>query len=140
MVSAPSLLGSRVAPLWRAARTPAGHNTAMAPGLAQPAMTEERLRVRVRGAVQGVGFRPFVFGLAKRYGLSGFVLNDEDGVLAEIEGEAHAKFLSALRRERPVLARIDRIDVIRVPALGQQGFVIRESLGTGSGTTRSVPD
>lgn len=44
----------------------------------------ERLRVRVRGAVQGVGFRPFVYGLAERYGLSGFVLNDQDGVLAEV--------------------------------------------------------
>ena len=67
----------------------------------------ERLRDRVRGAVQGVGFRPFVYGLAERYGLSGFVLNDQDGVLAEVEGDASDMFLSALRRERPALARID---------------------------------
>jgi hydrogenase maturation protein HypF len=103
-------------------------------------MTDERLRVHVSGAVQGVGFRPFVFGLAKRYGLSGFVLNDAGGVLAEIEGAAHAAFLSALHREPPVLARIDRVDVTRLPALGRTGFAIRDSVAAGPGTTRSIPD
>jgi len=111
----------------------------------QPAITGERLRVRVRGAVQGVGFRPFVFGLATRYGLSGFVLNDQDGVLAEIEGEAQAPFLIALRQERPVLARIDGVDVTPLPGVGCTGFVIRESLGRDSRdahtwTTHSIPD
>jgi hydrogenase maturation protein HypF len=105
-----------------------------------PAITGERLRVRVRGAVQGVGFRPFVFGLATRYGLSGFVLNDGDGVLAEIEGDAQAQFLSALQHECPVLARVDGVEVTRQPALGCTGFVIRESLGTGAGSTHGIPD
>jgi hydrogenase maturation protein HypF len=100
----------------------------------------ERLRIRVRGAVQGVGFRPFVYGLAERYGLSGFVLNDQDGVLTEIEGGSSDMFLSALRRERPTLARIDKIAVTRVPALGQPGFAIRESLDTGTGSSVGVPD
>jgi hydrogenase maturation protein HypF len=99
----------------------------------------ERLRIRVRGAVQGVGFRPFVYGLAERYGLSGFVLNDQDGVLAEIEGDS-SDFLSALRRERPALARIDNIAVTRVAALGQPGFAIRESLDTGASASVGVPD
>ena len=85
----------------------------------------ERLRIRLRGAVQGVGFRPFVYSLAKRYGLSGFVLNDQDGVLAEIEGHGGDLFLAALRNERPALARIDKIAVTRVAALGRQGFAIR---------------
>jgi hydrogenase maturation protein HypF len=100
----------------------------------------ERLQVRVRGAVQGVGFRPFVYGLARRYGLSGFVLNDQDGVLAEIEGESSDLFLSALRRERPILARIDTIAVTRMPPLGREGFEIRESLTTGPGASVGVPD
>jgi len=100
----------------------------------------ERLRIRVRGAVQGVGFRPFVYGLAERYGLSGFVLNDQDGVLAEIEGEGSDMFLSALRRERPVLARIDKIAVTRVPARGQAGFAIRDSLTAGPSASVGVPD
>ena len=82
----------------------------------------ERLRIRVRGAVQGVGFRPFVHGLAARYRLSGFVLNDEDGVLAEVEGAALDGFLAALRIESPPLARIDGIDVTSMPRDGAAGI------------------
>jgi hydrogenase maturation protein HypF len=78
--------------------------------------------------------------LAKRYGLSGFVLNDQDGVLAEIEGDGGDLFLSALRRERPALARIDTVTVTRVTALGQRGFAIRKSLTAGSGVAVGVPD
>ena len=100
----------------------------------------ERLRIRVRGAVQGVGFRPFVYGLAERYGLSGFVLNDQEGVLAEIEGDGSDMFLSALRREHPALARIDKIAVTRVPTIGQKGFAILESLNAGPGASVGVPD
>ena len=112
----------------------------MPSGLAKRSVGPERLRIRVRGAVQGVGFRPFVYGLAERYGLSGFVLNDQDGVLTEIEGDSSDMFLSALRRESPTLARIDKIAVTRVPALGQPGFAIRESLDTGAGSSVGVPD
>ena len=50
------------------------------------AANRERRRIRVTGVVQGVGFRPFVYGLAVRHGLSGFVLNDGEGVLLEAEG------------------------------------------------------
>ena len=113
--------------------------------LARPVSTaavvvaKERLRVRVRGAVQGVGFRPFVHDLARRYDLSGFVLNDADGVLAEVEGGAVGGFLTALRQERPALARIDAIDVARIAHKGGRGFAIRESVG-GAGRTRGVPD
>jgi len=101
---------------------------------------EDRLRIRVKGAVQGVGFRPFVYGLAARYGLSGFVLNDENGVLVEIEGAALDGFVSALQRERPTLARIDYVDVTRLPRDGRRGFVIRQSLATGAGEARGAPD
>jgi hydrogenase maturation protein HypF len=99
-----------------------------------------RLRVRVRGAVQGVGFRPFVYALAARYDLSGFVLNDDAGVLAEVEGVALNAFLAALRQERPKLARIDCVDVTDMPRDGQQGFHIRESACGGIARTSIVPD
>jgi hydrogenase maturation protein HypF len=99
-----------------------------------------RLRIRVKGAVQGVGFRPFVHSLAMRGGLSGFVLNDADGVLAEVEGLELSVFLAALRREHPPLARIDTVAVTRLPLQGDQGFTIRQSIETGVGTTRLVPD
>ena len=98
-----------------------------------------RLRIRVRGSVQGVGFRPFVHGLAARFGLSGFVLNDSDGVLAEIEGATDG-FMAALWLEPPPLARIDAVEVTPMPADGQKGFAIRNSVGTGGGKTRIVPD
>ena len=48
--------------------------------------TVERRRIRVGGVVQGVGFRPFVYGLAQRHALTGFVLNDGTGVVIEAEG------------------------------------------------------
>jgi hydrogenase maturation protein HypF len=104
------------------------------------ALSHGRLRVRVTGAVQGVGFRPFVHGLALRCGLSGFVLNDEAGVLVEIEGTEFDTFLTALRRDRPPLARIDAVDVMPVPHKREQGFAIRESARAGGGRTRLVPD
>jgi hypothetical protein len=64
-----------------------------------------RCRVRVRGLVQGVGFRPFVYALAHEHGLTGWVLNDNDGVLAEIQGGGCAGFLdgclcTSLRRHK----------------------------------------
>src|SRR5919202_6755331 len=68
----------------------------------------ERRRLRISGVVQGVGFRPFVYGLARRHGLGGFVLNDGRGVVIEAEGEPTALegFTAALRAEAPPLARV----------------------------------
>src|SRR6516165_102653 len=70
-----------------------------------------RVAMRVTGTVQGVGFRPFVYSLATRLGLSGFVGNDSEGVFAEIEGSpaAVAEFLAAVERDAPPLARIDQV-------------------------------
>ncbi len=99
-----------------------------------------RLRVRIRGAVQGVGFRPFIYGLARRYGLTGFVLNDEDGVLAEVEGTAMGDFLDALFRERPQASRIDGVEIDTLPRTGETGFTIRESIAVGAARHRTVPD
>src|SRR5919197_5884996 len=85
--------------------------------------------MRIRGVVQGVGFRPFVFGLARRYGLVGFVLNDGDGVVVEAEGEpaALAAFAEALRSEAPPLARVEAVSVERAAVLGDASFEIRAS-------------
>lgn len=99
----------------------------------------ERARVRVRGAVQGVGFRPFVYHLAHRYQLGGFVANDADGVLIEVEGAALPEFLVALRREAPPLARVDTIETETVRARGDRDFGIAESRG-GAVTTRIGAD
>ncbi|WP_076861894.1 carbamoyltransferase HypF [Bradyrhizobium mercantei] len=98
-----------------------------------------RLRLRVSGAVQGVGFRPYVYGLAARYGLAGFVANDPDGVTIEVEGGGTSEFVAALRLERPVLARIDQISVQEIGALGAKDFSIRRS-EQGKSSTRIVAD
>jgi hydrogenase maturation protein HypF len=85
-----------------------------------------RTAVRVEGIVQGVGFRPFVYSLAASLGLGGLVGNDSDGVFAEVEGppEAVEKFLLALERDAPPLARIERITTAAMPLRGSTSFSI----------------
>ncbi|MGQ9369989.1 carbamoyltransferase HypF [Azospirillum sp. ST 5-10] len=100
-----------------------------------------RVRVRVRGQVQGVGFRPHVHALARRFALAGWVLNDAQGVLLEVQGTDVAGFLAALRGEAPPLARIDSVESEAVPTLpGEAGFAIRHSAGGGAVATGVAPD
>ena len=97
--------------------------------------------IRVRGRVQGVGFRPTVWRLASELGLDGEVLNDAEGVLIRLQGsEACVEtMLNRLARESPPLARIDRIE--RQPFYGPvtAGFRIAES-GAGPPHTEISPD
>ncbi|MEO8727599.1 MAG: Sua5/YciO/YrdC/YwlC family protein, partial [Acidobacteriaceae bacterium] len=88
-----------------------------------------RRQIRVRGIVQGVGFRPFVYNSAQTLGLSGHVLNSSNGVFIEVEGlEATiAHFLETLRQKAPPLAQIDEITVTEMPIVGDTSFIIRES-------------
>ena len=92
----------------------------------------ERRRIRVRGVVQGVGFRPFVYGLARQLELAGFVLNDGGGVLIEVEGDDRRldRFVTRLGAEAPSLARVVSIDVTRVVPTGDPDFSIRASAAT----------
>ena len=101
-----------------------------------------RCAVRVRGGVQGVGFRPFVRGLSIRLGLAGFVGNDSDGVFIEVEGVASAidACLTGLRSEAPPLARVDSIDAIVIPVTGLNGFVIVSSRHDPAHVTPVSPD
>jgi hydrogenase maturation protein HypF len=100
-----------------------------------------RRRFRVSGVVQGVGFRPFVYRLATRRGLSGFVLNDGDGVVAEVEGEEGAleAFAQGLRTEAPPLARVETVVAEPLAPRGEQSFRIVASRPTG-GTALIPPD
>jgi hydrogenase maturation protein HypF len=88
-----------------------------------------RYSVRVEGVVQGVGYRPFVYGLAHRLELAGFVGNDSCGVFAEVEGASAAvrEFLDALESNAPPLARVDRVTATPIPPCGSPGFVIAAS-------------
>ncbi len=95
----------------------------------------ERRRFDVTGIVQGVGFRPFVYGLARRHGLSGFVLNDGGGVVVEVEGDGARldAFAVALSAEAPPLAHIEDLRCEPRPARGDIEFAIVESRPTGHG-------
>ena len=90
-----------------------------------------RKRIWIKGVVQGIGFRPYVYLLAKREDLKGFVFNTEKGVTIEVEGaeENIDAFLSDLRSNPPALARISSFDVATIPPRGEKCFIIRESLG-----------
>jgi hydrogenase maturation protein HypF len=86
--------------------------------------------IHITGIVQGVGFRPFVYGLAIRHGLMGWVCNTSAGVDIEVQGSEDQLrvFASALRNEKPPLARIDSLDVTEVHSTDiHKAFVIRES-------------
>ena len=95
---------------------------------AGPAGTIRR-RIRVRGIVQGVGFRPTVYRLAVERGLGGWVLNDAEGVLIELEGAAAdvEAFREALERDPPPLARITAIESESLAPLGEREFRIAPS-------------
>jgi hydrogenase maturation protein HypF len=88
-----------------------------------------RLRIRVSGIVQGVGFRPFIYRLATEHGLAGYVLNDAGGVTIEAEGSLSAVsgFLTGIVKEKPPRARVDTLSAYFVDAGGEPGFRIRES-------------
>ena len=89
----------------------------------------DALDIRVRGIVQGVGFRPFVYRLAKRYLVSGWVLNDLDGVFIHAEAESPLldEFVTELHMYPPAAAKITEVELKEVPLQDCTGFEIRES-------------
>ena len=90
----------------------------------------ERLCLKIRGIVQGVGFRPFVHKLVRRCGLSGYIKNTSSGVELELEGERPAleRFVALLPEQAPVLAVIESMEASYSPELrGYEGFEIRRS-------------
>lgn len=101
-----------------------------------------RLGVTVRGAVQGVGFRPFVFRLAAELELAGWVSNDTAGVTVEIEGaeERLEQFVRRLRNERPAISRIEELERRWLDPAGDVGFVVRHSEAEGERTVQVLPD
>lgn len=102
-------------------------------------MSVNGVQLRVRGKVQGVGFRPFVWQLAHRLKLAGDVCNDGEGVLVRLAGSG-GDFTARLRQDCPPLARIDCIDVQPfIWAAEPVSFVIRHSEG-GTMDTQIVPD
>jgi hydrogenase maturation protein HypF len=101
-----------------------------------------RLLVCVRGVVQGVGFRPFVYACAAALGLSGSVRNDTSGAIVEVEGDPAEidHFLAWLRDRPPPLAVIESIETHDIPAVGGTGFTIADTSRSDGGRTLASPD
>ena len=89
----------------------------------------EALDIQVRGIVQGVGFRPFVYRMAKKYLINGWVLNAADGVTIHAEGESKLldEFVMELSDNAPAAAQVTEIDLREVPLEGFDSFEIRFS-------------
>jgi hydrogenase maturation protein HypF len=101
-----------------------------------------RLKLRISGAVQGVGFRPFVYACAKKCDLSGFVGNETGGVFIEIEGSENnlINFQNLLRENSLPLAHINSIEVEEIKPTGETDFRIVESKSSESENTIISPD
>jgi hydrogenase maturation protein HypF len=102
----------------------------------------KRLNMNITGIVQGVGFRPFVYRLAQRCHLGGFIRNNAAGVELEVEGHAAEvdAFAAALTAEIPPLAHVDAMTVREVPLRGEGIFVIKDSDGRTAKTALVSPD
>lgn len=100
---------------------------------------ERGISIRVRGQVQGVGFRPFIWQLAQEMGLRGRVLNDPEGVLIEVAGAGTEAFVAAIPARAPQLARVDALEVSPFHGALPEGFQIAPSRGRGA-QTRVTPD
>jgi hydrogenase maturation protein HypF len=109
--------------------------------LAETGVTR-RCAIRIRGLVQGVGFRPFVYRLAVRHGLGGFVRNETSGVSIEIEGQENSvrEFLETLERLPLPNARITGMTSEPRPARGERDFFIRPSLAQTGSAPSIAPD
>lgn len=109
---------------------------------ADPAGARTRLKIFIRGLVQGVGFRPFIYRLASEMRLMGWVKNSAQGVMIEVEGviEALECFLTRLKKEKPELSSIQGLEFSYLDCLGYEAFEIRESDAGGERTTLILPD
>lgn len=100
----------------------------------------ERVRIRVKGRVQGVGFRPHVYRLALSLGLTGFVRNDGSGVLIEAQGVNVSVFATAIEDQQPPLSKIQSMQTETMACItGEEAFLIASS-STGLIDTQITPD
>jgi hydrogenase maturation protein HypF len=101
-----------------------------------------RLHIALRGAVQGVGFRPYVYRLASELRLPGWVLNAPEGVFIEVEGEKEIldSFLIRLQEEKPALSFIQSLEFSFLDPAHFDGFEIRDSETKGEKATLILPD
>ena len=102
----------------------------------------QRLRIVIRGAVQGVGFRPFIYRLASQMNLNGWVNNTPQGVFIEVEGtqEELQNFLLRIESEKPAISFIQSLEPSFLDPVGYVSFEVRKSDISGEKTTLILPD
>ncbi|MGB8062703.1 MAG: carbamoyltransferase HypF [Candidatus Sulfotelmatobacter sp.] len=110
------------------------------PVASKPAV--QRLRITLRGAVQGVGFRPFVYRLATEMSLTGWVLNSSSGLVVEVEGpeDTLRRFEERIERERPAVSVVTTRESAWIPAEGSTRFEIHASEGDTGKSVNVLPD
>lgn len=89
-----------------------------------------RHRINVKGVVQGVGFRPFIYRLAKENRLYGWVLNSSEGVIIEVEGESEnlSLFIKNIKEKAPPIAKIDKLNLVELEPIYYKKFEIKKSI------------
>jgi hydrogenase maturation protein HypF len=102
----------------------------------------QRLHVHINGAVQGVGFRPFVYRLATELGLSGWVNNSARGVEIELEGNGEKidEFLTRVKSEKPPHSSIQKLEYSLLEVVGHTGFEVKQSDKSGDKSVLVLPD
>lgn len=102
----------------------------------------QRLQITIQGIVQGVGFRPFIYRVAKELGLGGWVSNTMEGVLMDVEGHTEAldRFLHRIQREKPPQSFIETLDAVPLEPVGYEAFEIRHSVQHGEAIAVVSPD
>jgi hydrogenase maturation protein HypF len=103
---------------------------------------QKRIKISIKGAVQGVGFRPFIYKLANSLGLKGYVLNNPQGVIVEAEGdeETLTEFTERIKSEKPAISFIQNISTEELPLYNYKDFEIRKSNLGGSPNAIVLPD
>ena len=100
----------------------------------------QRLKIYINGIVQGIGFRPFIYNLAKKKNLKGYICNTEKGVEIDVEGRGIDDFMEEIRENPPPLAKITSIKTKKLKANGYKDFEINESKLESLPTTIISPD
>ncbi len=102
----------------------------------------QRKRLVVKGIVQGVGFRPFIYNLAKKLGIAGWIVNSNEGVVIEAEGKARSldDFAHLLQTTKPKNASIDDIEISFLEPINENGFAIKKSDKASTPDTIVLPD
>lgn len=103
---------------------------------------DARVRLIIRGAVQGVGFRPFIYRLATELGLNGWVLNSAQGVFIEVEGKSETlqQFVRRVQTDKPPRAFIQSMEQSVLDPVGYPSFEIRHSEESGEKSALILPD